>query len=57
VKESYTLSVCTSLTHPSGFAVTWPTVRNNDAWDFFREVVHLLNTGFLVGGDLLVRCS
>ena len=51
---NYTITVLTSLTHPSGYVVSNPRTATNTALDFLSFLVDLVQAGHLVGGDVLV---
>jgi len=52
--SSYTITVLTSLTNPSGFVCSDPRHETNTAADFLNFIITLVLEGHLVAGDVLV---
>jgi len=51
---NYTITVLTSLTHPSGYVISNPRTATNTAVDFLSFLVDLVQAGHLVASDVLV---
>jgi transposase len=51
---NYTITVLTTLSHPSGFVISNPRTATNTAIDFLAFLVQLVVDGHLTAGDVLI---
>ena len=56
-KETYTVTLLTTLRSDTGFHVTTPRSGNNCSVDFLEDIIEFLDRGCLRKGDYLVSCS